>query len=46
MRSMSVAAAAVGRRGQAAADDLAHDGQVGRDAGELLRAARRDAEAA
>ena len=37
--------AAEGRGRQAAADDLAHHGQVGQDARELLRAARGDAEA-
>ena len=38
-------AAAEGRERQAAADDLAEDRQVGRDAVALLRAAARDAEA-
>ena len=40
-----VAPAAVGADGQAAADDLAERGEVGRDAVELLRAAAREAEA-
>ena len=44
LRMMS-RAPAVGADGQAAADDLAEAGQVGRDAVERLRAAERDAEA-
>ena len=35
----------IGGRGQAAADDLAQNGQVGRDAVALLRPAERQAEA-
>ena len=38
---MTSSAAAVGRHRQAAADDLAQAGEVGRDAEQLLRAARR-----
>ena len=45
MRSISSTRAAVGRGRQAAADDLAHDREVGQHAGQLLGAAGRDAEA-